>query len=97
MRLLFGLPLGQCIEVAALIEVVEDGLDVGRHDLLALPVVLPQQSMMLNVGYHLVFLQLSIAIVTESTRLMSHGIMNREHQINLFSRTAYDTGSSDLS
>ena len=32
------IPLGQRVEVAALVEVVEDGLDVRRHDLLALPV-----------------------------------------------------------
>ena len=41
LNVIFGLPLGQGVEVAALVEVVEDGLDVGRHDLLALPVVLP--------------------------------------------------------
>ena len=57
------LPLGQRVEVAALIEVVEDGLDVWRHDLLALPVVLPQQSVVLHVGYHLVLLQLAVAVV----------------------------------
>ena len=61
-------PLGQRVEVATLVQVVQNGLDVGWHDLLPLPVVLPQQRMVLDVGDHFFFLQLSIAIVTESTR-----------------------------